>query len=88
MFISALTESQMVSAVLTFGVLLLWAAVGFISRNVEEPFRGALRYLSYDAHLDDLMTGALDLKALVFFASIIVFAIVCTHRAVEADRWT
>ncbi len=88
MFISALTESQMVSAVLTFATLLLWTALGALARSTEEPVRGVLKYASFDTHLQNLMRGVLDLKALVFFVSIILLAIVGTHRAVEAQRWT
>jgi ABC-2 type transport system permease protein len=29
----------------------------------------------------------LDLKALVFFASVILFSLLLTHRTVEAQRW-
>ena len=31
--------------------------------------------------------GVLDLKALVFFLSVILFSLLLTHRAVEAQRW-
>jgi ABC-2 type transport system permease protein len=88
MFISALTESQMVSAVLTFAGLLLWTALGALARSTEEPVRGVLKYASFDTHLQNLMKGVLDLKALVFFFSIILLTVVATHRAVEAQRWT
>jgi ABC-2 type transport system permease protein len=88
MFISALTESQMLSAVLTFVVLLLWTALGALAPNAEEPWRSAIRYVSFDTQLQNLMLGVLDVKALVFFASIILLTVVFTHRAVEAQRWT
>ena len=88
MFISALTESQMLAAVLTFVILLLWTALGAQASSVDEPFRSAIRYIAFDTQLQNLMVGVLDLKALVFFASIIVMSILFTHRAVEAQRWT
>ncbi len=88
MFISALTESQMLAAVLTFVILLLWTALGAQAAAVEEPWRGAIRYVSFDTQLQNLMIGVLDLKALVFFGSIILMTILFTHRAVEAQRWT
>jgi ABC-2 type transport system permease protein len=88
MFISALTESQMLASVLTIVVLLLWTALAAVGRGVEEPFRSAIRYLSFDAQLQNLMKGVFDLKAVIFFLSIIVVSIVFTHRAVEAQRWT
>ena len=88
MFISALTESQMVSAVLTFAVLLLWTAIGALARSADEPWRSVIRYLAFDTQLQNLMKGVLDLKALVFFGSIMFLSVILTHRAVEAQRWT
>jgi ABC-2 type transport system permease protein len=34
-----------------------------------------------------LSRGVLDLKALVFFLSVILFSLLLTHRTVEAQRW-
>lgn len=87
MFISALTESQMVAAFLTFAVLLPWMLLKGLAQTAEEPLRSIVSYLSFDAQLQGIMKGVLDLKALVFFASVILFSILLTHRAVEAQRW-
>ncbi|MBS1153107.1 MAG: transporter, permease protein [Myxococcaceae bacterium] len=88
MFISALTESQMLAAVLTLVVLLLWTVVGALAPSAEEPWRSAIRYVAFDTQLQNLMSGVLDLKAIVFFVSIILLSVLFTHRAVEAQRWT
>ena len=88
MFISALTESQMLAAILTFAVLLLWTALGALGQSVDEPWKSMVKYLSFDSQLQNLMKGVLDVKALVFFASIMALSILFTHRAVEAQRWT
>ncbi|MBX7101553.1 MAG: ABC transporter permease [Myxococcaceae bacterium] len=88
MFISALTESQALAAILTFVVLLLWIALGVLVRSVDEPLRSVIRYVHFDSQLQPLMKGVFDPKAVVFFLSAIVLSIVLTHRAVEAQRWT
>ncbi len=88
MFISALTESQMLAAILTFAVLLLWTALGAFGQGLDEPWRSIVKYLSFDSQLQDLMKGVLDPKAIVFFLSIMLVSILLTHRAVEAQRWT
>jgi ABC-2 type transport system permease protein len=87
MFISALTESQMVAALLTFAVLLPWMLLGGLAQGVEEPMRSFIGYLAFDAQLQNLIKGVLDLKALVFFLSVILFSLLLTHRTVEAQRW-
>jgi ABC-2 type transport system permease protein len=87
MFISALTESQMVAALLTFAVLLPWMLLRGLAAGVEEPMRSLINYLAFDSQLSNLLKGVLDLKALVFFLSVILFSLLLTHRTVEAQRW-
>lgn len=87
MFISSLTESQMLAACLTFLVLLPWLLLKGLAQSAEEPLRSVLNYLSFDAQLQNMLKGVLDLKALVFLASVILLSILLTHRAVEAQRW-
>ncbi|HEX5749744.1 MAG TPA: ABC transporter permease [Archangium sp.] len=87
MFISSLTESQMVAALVTFAVLLPWMLLQGLAQATEEPVRSFLSYLSFGAQLQGLMRGVLDLKALVFFFSVIFFSLLLSHRTVEAQRW-
>jgi ABC-2 type transport system permease protein len=87
MFMSSLTESQMLAAILTFAVLLPWWLLVNLAQTAEEPVRSILGHLSFHVQLQDLMGGVLSLKALVFFASVILFSLFLTHRAVEARRW-
>jgi ABC-2 type transport system permease protein len=88
MFISALTESQMLAAILSLVTLLLWTALGALGRYVDEPFKSMVHYASFDWQLQNLMKGVLDVKSIVFFVSIACLSILFTHRAVEAQRWT
>lgn len=88
MLVSALTESQMLSAVLSLAILLLWTVVGALAASAEEPLRSVIKYVSFDTQLQNLMVGVFDLKAVIFFVSLIVLSLLFTHRAVEAQRWT
>jgi ABC-2 type transport system permease protein len=88
MFISSLTESQMVAAFVSFAVALLWMLVSSIAPRAEEPIRSILNYLSFDSQLQNLLKGVLDLKPIVFFSSVIAFFVLLTHRSIEAQRWT
>jgi len=87
MFISSLTESQMVAALLTFAVLLPWMLLRGLAQAAEEPVRSFINYLSFDAQLAGMLRGVLDMKALVFFVSVIFFSLLLSHRTVEAQRW-
>lgn len=87
LFVSSLTESQMVAAIVTFAISMLWMLVRAIAPGAEEPVRSVLAYLSFDMQLQNLLKGVLDLKPIVFFLSVIVFFLVLTHRSIEARRW-
>lgn len=87
LFISALTESQMLAAFLTFTVLLPWMLLRGVAQSTEEPLRSFLSYLSFDTQLQGMIQGVLEVQALVFFASVILFSLLLTHRAVEAQRY-
>lgn len=87
LFISSLTESQMLAALLTFAVLLPWMMLRGLAQSAEEPLRSVISHLSFDTQLQNLLKGVLDLKSLVFFLSVILFSLLLTHRTVEAQRW-
>jgi ABC-2 type transport system permease protein len=88
MFISSLTESQMVAAFVSFAVALVWMLIKAIAPSADEPVRSILNYLAFDAQLQNLIKGVLDLKPIVFFSSVISLFLLLTHRSIEAQRWT
>jgi ABC-2 type transport system permease protein len=87
MFVSSLTDSQMVSAIVSLAVALVWMVVKTLAPGAEEPLKSMLAYLSFDS-LQILLKGVLDPRPLVFFSSVIVLFLMLTHRSVEAQRWT
>jgi len=88
MFLSALTESQMLAALLTFMVLVPWMWLGSLARTADEPLRTLLARASFGPNLEPLLQGLLEVRSVVFFLSVILFSLLLTHRAVEAQRWT
>ena len=88
LFISALTESQVVAALITFVVLLMTWIIGWTAQETEGSMREVVTYLSSVSHLDSFSRGTLDLKDLVYFLSICALGLFATHRAIEAHRWS
>jgi ABC-2 type transport system permease protein len=89
MFISALTDSQMVAAAISILLLLIlwlvsWLAPGADNASVRE----VISYLSASQHLVTFVQGVFDLKDLAYYLSWIVLGVFLTHRAVEAERWS
>jgi ABC-2 type transport system permease protein len=88
MFVSSLTESQMVAALVSFTIAIGWMLIRFVAPHADEPARSVLSYLSFDVQLQNMLKGVLDLKPIVFFSSVIALFVLLTHRSVEANRWT
>jgi ABC-2 type transport system permease protein len=88
MFVSSLTESQMVAALVSFVIAMGWMLISGLAPGTEEPLHSVLAYLSFDQQLKSLLTGVLDLRPIVFFTSVIALFLLLTHRSIEAQRWT
>ena len=84
---SALTENQIVAAVLTFGVLLLLWVIGWAAESASYTTREIIQYLSLTDHLDDLTKGVIDTKDIVFYLSFCVMGLFLTKMALESRRW-
>ncbi len=88
LFISSLTESQVVAALITFVVLLMTWIIGWSAAEAEGAVREFVQYLSSVTHLDSFSRGTIELKDVVYFLSICALGLFATHRAVEAHRWS
>ena len=88
LFISSLTESQVVAALITFVVLLMTWIIGWTANETEGWTRELVTYLSSVSHLDSFSRGTLELKDVVYFLSVCALGLFATHRAIEAHRWS
>lgn len=86
-FVSSLTESQLIAAVLTFCVaLVLW--VIDIAGGGAGTTRGEIfQYLSVLRHYEDFARGVVDTTSLVFYGSLVVLGLFLTLRSVDSMRW-
>jgi ABC-2 type transport system permease protein len=87
-FISALTESQVVAALVTCVTLLMLWIVGTAGNEAEGWLRELVMYLSTGSHLESFTKGTLAVKDVFYFLSIIILGLFATNRAVEAHRWS
>jgi len=88
LFVSSLTDSQVVAALVTFVLLLMTWIIGWAAGQTEGAAREFVTYLSSVSHLDSFSRGTLALKDVLYFLSVIVLGLFATHRAVEAHRWS
>jgi ABC-2 type transport system permease protein len=86
-FISSLTESQIVAAFATFGVLLAFWIIGWGADSATGPLRSVLQYVSISEHMENFGKGVIDTKDLVYYVIGIAFALFLTLRSLETKRW-
>lgn len=89
LFISALTESQVIAAVISIGVGLLIYMLDSLSNIISVDWINAILHnLSFDAHFTNFINGIINLTSVVFFLSVIaVFLFLCV-RVFEKRRWS
>jgi len=87
LFASSLTDSQIVAAITSFSVLLMFFVVGYAARGKEGFWQGFLDYLSLTNHLEDFVKGVVKLTGVVYYASLAFVGLFLTYRVVEAQRW-
>ncbi|MBQ9544559.1 MAG: ABC transporter permease [Clostridia bacterium] len=88
LFISALTESQLSSAVITIFSLLGMEVLGLVSSSIQnDALRTVVRWISIFDRFNGFANGVLDISALIYYFSItVVFLFLCV-RVMEKRRW-
>ncbi|NIM57830.1 MAG: ABC transporter permease subunit [Candidatus Aminicenantes bacterium] len=86
-FFSSLTENQIVSAILTFGVLLLFWILNWASYSAGGMWKSVLNYLSFFQHFDDMTRGILDTTDVVYYLSFIFLGLFLTYSVIQSRRW-
>jgi ABC-2 type transport system permease protein len=87
LFISSLTNNQMVAGTASFVVFLLLWIISWFGEGAGPTLGALLRYLSITEHFDDFGKGVIDLKHVVFYLSFIVFGLFLATKSVDSDRW-
>lgn len=88
LFISTLTENQIVAAVLSFGAIMVLWLVDVLANNAESATsKAVLTYLSILSHLDDFLKGVLSTSHIIFYVSLMFTALFLTYRSVDSLRW-
>jgi len=87
-FISTLTENQIIAAVLSFGTIMVLWLIDVLANNTESAnSKAILSYLSILSHLDDFMKGVLSSSNIIFYLSLMLVALFLTYRSIDSLRW-
>jgi len=87
-FMSALTENQIIAAVSTMLVIAALLAVGFLNAYIPfEWLRTVLGWISIYNRFDKFTYGIFDFNAILYYSSICFVFIFLTVRVYEKRRW-
>ena len=85
--LSALTASQIVAALVTWGVLLLlWFFDYAAALAPLRPFSSLIMHVSFSVQYLDLIRGVIPLGALVYFLSVVAVGLVTATQVLRARR--
>lgn len=87
LFISSLTDSQMVAAIATLGVLLLFWSVTWNEAATSTQALRVLSELSMFDHFEPFARGVIDAGDVVYFIAAVTFCIALTMRVLESRKW-
>ncbi len=87
LLMSSVTENQMISAMLSFAVLLVFWLADAVANNLGAPVNNIVRYLSITQHFQDFSRGVIDTTHVVYFVSMIVGCLVLTVLSLQSRRW-
>lgn len=88
LFASSVSRNQVVAASLAFAILILLFSFGLLENLVNAPWlKHTFEYLDLWSHMDDFSKGIVSTRRLVYCASLSVFFLFLSSRALEANKW-
>ena len=88
LFVSALTENQIVASLGTMGILLFMLIVNFLNSFIDVyAIRAVLSWISVFSRFANFTYGILDFASLLYYVSICFVFMFITVRIYEKRRW-
>lgn len=86
LFYSSLTNSQFIAALAAASNVIFFLLLGYFSPFIDPPLKQVIREFSLYVHYMNFEKGALVLKDILFFFSMVVFYLFLTRTSLEARR--
>lgn len=90
-FVSSLTESQVIAAVLSFAILFLTYMMQGIESLISQSGNFVTKILSafdFQTRFSNMVNGILDLTSIVYFVSVIVLLLFLTTQSIQKRRYS
>jgi len=87
LFASALTENQVIAAVISFSSIILIWVISWVGESGPEAWRGILTYLSFFSHFKNMVSGVIDTQDIVYYLTFIFLGLYLTRSIFEFRKW-
>lgn len=87
-FLSSLTESQIVAAIATFGVSVFLMVIDSVASSAGAFVVKLVSWISFSSRYTPFTQGIFDLTSVVFYLSVVVIFNFITARRLESRRWS
>ena len=89
LFISSLTENQVVAAFLSFATFLAFNLLGSVSQSASYGWvKTLISWLSLFARFNDFTRGVFSLQNIVYYLTLSIVFLFLTSRVLEKKRWS
>jgi ABC-2 type transport system permease protein len=86
-FASSITENQVISVIVSFGILLLFWVLGWVRGTLEGSLKEIIAYLSFMDHFQNFLNGMIDTRDLIYYISFTAGMLFLTITSLESRRW-
>lgn len=87
MFVSSLTDSTVLAAILTFALVLFLWIIDVLANAIGGNIGESLRHLSLLNNYQNMMKGIFDFSSFIMFISYMILGIFLTAQSVDASRF-
>ena len=86
-FISSVTENQIVAAAASFGAALMFWIISWTSSFTGQTMGAIIRQASIIERLDSFLKGVITLSDVTYFVFFTAFFLFLSFRSIETQRW-
>ncbi len=85
---SSWTDNQLIALFVALSLSVFFWVLDKLLALLPTSLSSVLQWLSFDHHFQSMARGVIDLRDVLFFVSIVVFALAVAFRALESRRWS
>jgi ABC-2 type transport system permease protein len=89
LWISSLTESQVVAFIVSVAVIFLFLVAGIAPQYLGSVgwFAALCEYISLSSHFQNILRGVLDSRDVVYYGTVVVVFLYLNVKNIEARKW-